>query len=142
MSRSIQLAVILAVILGAGALFPAGPLHAQALPGWKIADICASESAPGQCAASEGSALQAVSASWSLLLAPIKQSCLGQLGSPDDRSWRLLAQCIDAETLKAVDKTAVRTAKTPAEPVAASPALTPAVEPESGAAPVGKAPQP
>jgi hypothetical protein len=41
----------------------AGPAWAQALPTWKIADICAAESAPGQCAAFEGRALKAVSPS-------------------------------------------------------------------------------
>ena len=55
-----------------------GEARAQALPGWKIADICAKESAPGQCAAFEGRALKAVSASWPFVLDPIKQACLAQ----------------------------------------------------------------
>ena len=114
MSRSILRAALIA-LAAAGA--PCGAAHAQALPGWKIADICAKESAPGQCAAFEGSALRAVSASWPFLLDPIRQTCLGQAKSPPDQSWRLLAECIDGETLKALDKAAVQTAKTPAEPV-------------------------
>ena len=84
--------------------------HAQALPGWKITDICAHESAPGQCAAFEGRALKAVSASWPFVLEPIRQACLAQLKSPYDQSWRSLAACLDGETLKALDKTAVHTA--------------------------------
>jgi hypothetical protein len=114
MSRSILSAALIA-LAAAGA--PCGEAHAQALPGWKIADICAKESAPGQCAAFEDSALKAVSASWSFVLEPIRQTCLGQAKSPPDQSWRLLAECLDGETLKALDKAAVQTAKTPAEPV-------------------------
>jgi hypothetical protein len=96
---------------------PCGSALAQALPGWKIADICAAESAPGQCAAFEGRALKAVSASWPFVLEPIRKACLDEVKSPLDRSWRLLAECLDAQTLKALDKAAVQTARTPAEPV-------------------------
>lgn len=110
------------VVISAAAMLPAHA-HAQALPGWKIAEICAKESTPGQCAASEGRALKAVSASWTFVLAPIKQACLGQVSSPEDQSWRLLAECIDVETAKAVDKEAVRTAHTPGEPLSAPEAL-------------------
>jgi hypothetical protein len=114
MARSILSAALIALAaVGASC----GEARAQALPGWKIADICAKESAPGQCAAFEGSALRAVSASWPFVLEPIRQTCLGQAKSPPDQSWRLLAECIDGETLKALDKAAVQTAKTPAEPV-------------------------
>lgn len=94
-----------------------GPAWAQTLPTWKIADICAAESAPGQCAAFEGRALKAVSASWPFVLDPIKQACLAQAKSPLDQSWRLLAECLDGETRKALDSIAVHTARTPAEPV-------------------------
>jgi hypothetical protein len=114
MSRSILGAALIA-LAAAGA--PCGEARAQGLPGWKIADICAKESAPGQCAAFEGSALRAVSASWSFVLEPIRKTCLGQAQSPADQSWRLLAECIDAETFRALDKAAVQTARTPAEPV-------------------------
>jgi hypothetical protein len=93
------------------------PAQAQALPGWKIADICAKESTPGQCAAFEGRAHNAVSASWSFVLEPIRESCLKQTSAPPDQSWRLLAECIDNATLRALDKSAVRTVRTPAEPV-------------------------
>jgi hypothetical protein len=87
------------------------------LPGWKIPDICAKESAPGQCAAFEGRALKAVSASWPFVLDPVKQACLGQAKMPADQSWRLLAECLDSEVLKALDRGAVHTARTPSEPV-------------------------
>jgi hypothetical protein len=111
---------------------PSGAAHAQALPGWKIPDICAKESAPGQCADFEGQALKAVSASWAFVLDPIRQACLAQVKSPLDQSWRLLAECIDIETLKALDKGAVRTARTPAEPV---PPPRPAEPPPGAASP-------
>jgi hypothetical protein len=117
---------------------PWGDARAQALPGWKIADICAKESAPGQCAAFEGRALKAVSASWPFVLDPIKQTCLAQAKSPLDQSWRLLSECIDGETIKALDKGAVLTAKTPAEPV--PPPRPPAPPPAAAAPPADPAP--
>lgn len=137
MRRNIAGAALIAL---AAAMAPCGTAHAQSLPGWKIADICAKESAPGQCAAFEGKALKAVSASWPFLLEPIRQTCLGQAKSPPDQSWRLLAECIDDETLKALDKAAVRTAKTPAEPV--PPPRPPALQIEIPPAPELTAPKP
>ena len=128
-------------------LAPAAPLggqaHAQALPSWTIADICAHESAPGQCAAFEGVALNSVSASWPFVLDPIKQTCLGEARSPSDHSWRLLAECLESESLKAVDKAAVHTAKTPADPVPARSSVTPpALEIEIPPAPELSVPKP
>jgi hypothetical protein len=118
----------------------AGSAWAQALPAWKIADICAAESAPGQCAAFEGRALKAVSASWPFVLDPIKNTCLAQAKSPLDQSWRLLAECLDGETRKALDGIAVHTARTPAEPVPpprppAPPAAAEHAPPAAAAAP-------
>jgi hypothetical protein len=133
MQRRMLCATLVALSAAAA---PSGEARAQALPGWKIADICAKESAPGQCAAFEGSALKAVSASWPFVLDPIKQACLAQVKSPLDQSWRLLSECIDGETIKALDKAAVRTAKTPAEPVPPPkpPAAAPPVDPAPPAA--------
>ena len=119
---------------------PSGEARAQALPAWKIADICAKESTPGQCAAFEGRALNAVSASWPFVLDPIKQACLAQVKSPLDQSWRLLSECIDGETIKALDKAAVQTAKTPAEPV--PPPKPPAAAPPADSAPAAAVPPP
>ena len=109
------MAVALAGLLAAAG--PASGVAAQALPTWPIAEICAKEGTPGQCAAFEGRARNAVSSSWAFVLDPIKQACLAQLKTPADQSWRLLAECIDNETLKALNKAAVHTARTPAEPV-------------------------
>jgi hypothetical protein len=105
------------LIAAAAAGLPSHAAKAQALPGWKITDICAKESAPGQCAAFEGRALKAVSSSWPFVLEPIKQACLAQVKPPYDESWRSLSDCLNAETVKALDKSAVHTRYTPAEPV-------------------------
>ncbi len=96
---------------------PLDSICAQTLPNWPISEVCAKESAPGQCAAFEGRAHKAVSGGWAFVLDSAKSTCLAQVKSPLDRSWRLLAECIDVETIKALDKRAVHTAKTPAEPV-------------------------
>jgi hypothetical protein len=100
------------VIVGAASA-AGGEASAQALPSGKIADVCAKESAPGQCAAFEGIALKSVSASWPFVLEQVKQACLSQVKVPVDQSWRLLAECIDGETRKALDRRAVHTARTP-----------------------------
>jgi hypothetical protein len=132
-------------MLVAAAAAPA-KARAQSLPPWRIADICAHESAPGQCAAFEGRALKAVSASWPFVLDPIKKACLEQAKNPLDRSWRLLSECLDDATRKALDNIAVHTARTPAEPVPppkppAPPALPAAAAPATTATP-GPAPTP
>jgi hypothetical protein len=114
MQKRVLCAALIVLVVAAT---PSGQARAQGLPTWKIADICAKESAPGQCAAFEGIALKAVSASWPFILDPIKQACLAQAKSPQDQSWRLLSECLDGETRKALDKIAVHTAKTPAEAV-------------------------
>jgi hypothetical protein len=116
---------------------------AQELPAWKIQQACAEESAPGQCALFEGRARNAVSGSWDVVPETVKSSCLAAVKSPLDQSWRLLGQCIERETLKGVERRAVATAATPAEPVSApkpgstdgTPALVPGVPTESPKAP-------
>lgn len=88
-----------------------------ALPKWKISEICAKESAPGQCAAFEGVALKSVSSSWQFVLDDIKQACLAQLSNPLDQNWRELANCVNNANTRALDRFAVKTARTPGEPV-------------------------
>jgi hypothetical protein len=106
---------------------------AQELPTWRIHEVCAEASAPGQCALFEGRARNAVSGSWDVMPEAVKKSCLAAVKSPLDQSWRLLSQCIERETLKAVDRRAVATAATPAEPV---PAPQPAGSGDGSSAPV------
>jgi hypothetical protein len=104
---------------------------AQELPTWTPQEICATESAPGQCVLFEGRARNAVAGSWGVLPEAVKRSCLAAVKTPLDQSWRLLGQCIDTEALKGVHRRAVATAATPAEPV---PAPRP-TEPAGGPAP-------
>jgi hypothetical protein len=117
---------------------------AQELPTWRIDEVCAKESATGQCALFEGRARNAVTASWDVMPEAVKKSCLAAVKNPLDQSWRLLSQCIERETLEAVDRRAVATAATPAEPVPApqpagpasgSPALAPGLTAEPPNAP-------
>lgn len=88
-----------------------------ALPGWAISLICAHESAPQSCTDLERRARGAVSAGWPFVLDAVKRTCLDEARQPSDQSWRLLAACLDAEAVKEVDRAAVHTSKTPAEPI-------------------------
>jgi hypothetical protein len=134
-----------AVLVAAAATgAPGSGALAQALPAWKISDICAHESAPGQCAAFERQAFNAVSSSWAFVLEPTRQACLAQVRSPLDQSWRLLAECLDAQARAAIDKAAVQTVHTPAEPVPPprppEPPAPPAAAPPPPAPPVAATP--
>ena len=92
---------------------------AQSLPAWKIADICTGprDSAPGYCASGETTAQRAVSGSWAFIPDAIRQSCLASFKTPADQSWRVLGDCIEAASNRSIDATAVKTARTPGEPV-------------------------
>ncbi len=146
MKHSIYVGACIALPL-ALAISATSPAAAQGLPlpGWKISDICAKESAPGQCAAFEGTALKSISATWPLLLDQIKEGCIKQLANTADHSWRELADCVDSASLRVVDKAAVKTARTPAEPVppprVASPALAPDLLPRPSPDAASPAPQ-
>jgi hypothetical protein len=119
---------------------PFGDARAQTLPTWQIAEICAKESAPGQCAAFEGFAMKVVSSSWSFVVDATKESCLAQLVSPLDHSWRLLAECVDAEAFKMRDRNAIKTAKTSTEPVPLPKPGVPPPVPEAAVSPAAPAP--
>lgn len=93
----------------------AGTSAAQDLPAWRIAEVCAKETP--QCAAFEARALQAVTGGWGVLPDPYKAACLAEVKSPLDRSWRQLSQCLEQQVLKGLDKRAIATLATPAEPV-------------------------
>lgn len=143
-----------ALVALSAAAVPAGQASAQALPTWKIHDICALEGTPGQCADFEGRASNAVRSSWAFVLDPIKKTCLARVKSPADQSWRLLADCLDIETGKALTSMAIHTADTPAGPepapapaaAAPTPPPPPAQPPPSSAAapapPAAAAPPP
>lgn len=146
MKHSIYAGVCIALPL-AQAISLSSPAAAQGLPlpGWKISDICAKESAPGQCAAFEGTALKSISATWPLLLDQIKDGCVKQLSNVADHSWRELADCVNNASFKAVDGVAVKTARTPSEPVppprVAPPALAPDLLPRPSSDAASPAPQ-
>jgi hypothetical protein len=74
---------------------------AQPLPDWQVANVCAKESAPGQCILFERDAQGVVGSTWVFVPDAIRQACLGRLKSPADHSWRLLAGCIEEEFAKA-----------------------------------------
>lgn len=91
------------------------PVRSQELPDWKIADICARE--PAQCTQFEARARQAVGAGWSVLPETYRRACLSEIKTPLDQSWRLLSQCLELQALKGLDKDAIATSATPAEPL-------------------------
>jgi hypothetical protein len=123
----------------------ASPAMAQPLPNWNPAETCAKDSSPGQCIAFERRARDAVSGSWGVLLDGTKTACLDAVKSPLDRSWRLLADCIDEKTRGVLAKrNAIATQFTPAEPVpppgsAPMPAAAPSAAPPGSLAPAAPA---
>lgn len=88
---------------------------AQEIPAWSIAEICAKETQ--QCATFEARARQAVTGGWGVLPQAYQAACLADVKSPLDRSWRQLSQCLELQVLKGLDKRAIATVATPAEPV-------------------------
>ncbi len=99
------------------ALPEAALAQALPLPDWKILEICSKDSATGYCSAFEGRALKTVSGSWAFVPDAIRKICLDQIRRPEDRSWRLLGDCIDDAAERNIDKSAVKTAHTPGEAV-------------------------
>lgn len=132
----------MSLAVAVGLLVPAGPAVAQDLPRWRIAEICGRDA--GYCEEAEARARQVVSGSWALLPAAYRTACLNELKSPYDKSWRLLSQCLEAQTLAGLDKREIKTADTPLPPepmtqaapaaVSAPQAVAPAPAPSAPAA--------
>ena len=80
-----------------GLVYSIQPAGAQALPGWRISEICARDSAEGQCRLYEAVAHQRVAASWDLLPREWRQSCLNSIRAPLEPSWRILSDCMDSK---------------------------------------------
>jgi len=80
-----------------GFVYSIQPAGAQALPGWRISEICARDSAEGQCRLYEAVAHQRVAASWDLLPREWRQSCLNSIRAPLEPSWRILSDCMDSK---------------------------------------------
>jgi len=81
-----------------GLVYSIQPAGAQALPGWRISEICARDSAEGQCRLYEAVAHQRVAASWDLLPREWRQSCLNSIRAPLEPSWRILSDCMDSKS--------------------------------------------
>ena len=130
-------------VAAAGGAWAGGAL-AQNLPAWKIAEICviARDSAPGYCAAGEAVALRAVSGSWEFIPDAIKQSCLAAVKTPADQSWRVLGDCLDGASNRSIDAVAVKTSRTPGEPVPPMRMTIPAPAPAAPVAAAVVAPPP
>ncbi|MEO0618231.1 MAG: OmpA family protein [Pseudomonadota bacterium] len=72
-----------------------GQENAEALPGWRISNICARDSAVGQCRLYEAVARQRIVASWTVIPPQFREACLLKFKPPLEPSWRILADCID-----------------------------------------------
>lgn len=134
------------------------PASSEEIPDWKISEICASENNPGYCAIFEREARRAILGGWGVLPESYRKECLAQVKGPYDRSYRLLSQCLEAQSLKGLDKDAIKTAATAPEPLsppkaemapppaprAAEPAPSPPAPPAPAAAakPAESAPPP
>lgn len=73
------------------------PASAQELPDWQPRDICASDSANGQCLLFEQRAQNDVTASWGVLPDAARRTCLARFEPPLEPSWRILGDCIEIE---------------------------------------------
>ncbi len=101
------------LLAAAALLASAGAAAAQNIPAWAVADVCVKDSVPAQCARFEGEARNTVSGSWAVLPANVRATCLQALKGPNDHSWRLLSECVETETIKALGRRAIATSATP-----------------------------
>lgn len=96
------------------AVFAAIPSLAQDLPNWRPGQICANDSASGQCLLFERRAQYDVSASWLILPAAVRETCLARFAAPLEPSWRILGDCIEIEGRRA-QQVAIRKREAAAE---------------------------
>lgn len=78
-----------------GLLGPAQAIQAQKLPQWQISQICAEDSASGQCRLFEAVAKQELASAWQFLPKDWRRSCLMTFTPPLEPSWRSLGDCIE-----------------------------------------------
>lgn len=107
-------------------------LASSTLPVWNILEICASDSAMGQCRILEAEAQRTLSGGWDEVPESFRNACLGAIKSPYDKSYRLLSQCLEAQALKGLDKDVIATGAT-ADQMKAAQAPTPAPAPSTAA---------
>lgn len=96
------------------AVLAAAPALAQDLPNWRPGKICAKDSAAGQCLLFERRAQYDVSASWLILPAVVRETCLARFTAPLEPSWRILGDCIEIEGRRA-QEVAIRKREAAAE---------------------------
>ncbi|MEQ1649269.1 MAG: OmpA family protein [Hyphomicrobiaceae bacterium] len=113
-----------------------GQAKGAPLPNWKINEICAKDSARGQCEAFEARAWRAVSGSWAFIPDKIRTGCVGAARNPADQSWRILGECVETSMASGVDQHAVMTARTPSEAVPPPKVVAQAATPPPTVAPV------
>lgn len=80
-----------------GLVFSVQPAGAQAPPAWRISQICAHDSAEGQCRLYEAVARQGLAESWDFLPKEWRESCLQSFRPPLEPSWRILSDCLDSK---------------------------------------------
>ncbi len=92
---------------------PSGVVPAAAgLPQWNIVEICATDSAGSHCRILESEALRALSGGWATLPETFRNTCLGNLNSPYDKSYRVLSQCLEGQALMGFGKNIDDSART------------------------------
>ena len=99
LTRSVIAAVLLSVVAAA-------PAISQPLPDWSMREICARDSAPGQCVLFENRARNRVAEAWVTVPKKIRQGCLAEFRPPLEPSWRIMADCIGE--LSVVERVNVR----------------------------------
>ena len=74
---------------------------AQVLPNWRPVNVCAQDSAKGQCLLFERRAQNDVAASWGIIPEAVRSTCLTRFTPPLEPSWRILGDCIEIEGRRA-----------------------------------------
>ncbi|MEL6421637.1 MAG: hypothetical protein AAFQ42_04270, partial [Pseudomonadota bacterium] len=84
----------------------AGATHAatdKRAPSWRITEICADDSARGQCRLYEAVARQRLVSGWTLIPPTWREQCLSSFSAPNAPSWRMLFDCINAQARASQD---------------------------------------
>jgi len=89
------------MVLATGLLGVTPPAWAQKAPTWKPADICAKDSARGQCLLLERRARNDALASWQMMPVAVRRLCTDRVSANSVKSWRILIGCVEDEGRKA-----------------------------------------
>ncbi len=115
-------------------------LAAAGLPSWNISEICATDSASGQCRILESEALRTLSGGWNAVPERFRDACLKSISGPFDKSYRLLSQCLETQVLMGPRKEAgTAAAAAPAAQPTAANKVAQVGEPAPAAIPTGYA---